>query len=215
MDEIHDQLLGEVEKGWLEGPFTVNNLPVDRFVPIKRFIVVQGEKRRGCDDARPTNAVTSIQTPISLMGIDNATATAIELGRNGVAEISQAVLDQSDAYKSLIVDPAQRKYAVIVALNPISGELDYFLSNVLCFGTESAVLNYNCLSRVVSTLARRILCIPASGYFYDFLMQGRAEDIEQMATDFQILFGDIVGLIFKDTKKRVGPCIPYLGVQID
>ncbi len=47
------------------------------------------------------------------MCIDNAAACAIELKRHGVQPLSQAVLDQSDAYKSLISDPEQRKYAVI------------------------------------------------------------------------------------------------------
>ncbi|KAJ9438354.1 hypothetical protein DIPPA_03165 [Diplonema papillatum] len=202
--EIADQLQIEVEKGWLQGPYTVHDLPVDHFIPIRRFIVVQGEKHRGCDNGRATNKVTRVHTPISLLGIDNAIATAASMIEHGVEHLSQAVLDQSDAYKSLIADSTQQRYAVVVALNATTQELECYLSNVLCFGTESAVLDYNCLSRFVTAAARRIMGIPAAGYFDDFHMLARADDIEGMAEDFQFFFSNIIGLIFKDAKKRTG-----------
>ncbi|KAJ9436655.1 hypothetical protein DIPPA_26631 [Diplonema papillatum] len=213
--EIADQLQIEVEKGWLQGPYTVHDLPVDHFIPIRRFIVVQGEKHRGCDNGRATNKVTRVHTPISLLGIDNAIATAASMIEHGVEHLSQAVLDQSDAYKSLIADSTQQRYAVVVALNATTQELECYLSNVLCFGTESAVLDYNCLSRFVTAAARRIMGIPAAGYFDDFHMLARADDIEGMAEDFQFFFSNIIGLIFKDAKKRTGQVLPYLGVLVD
>ena len=215
MHEISAQLANEVEKGWLEGPYTPESLPVDSFVPIRRFIVEQGQKRRGCDNARPTNRGTRIHTPISLCGVDNAVATALCLQSHGVPKLAMAVLDQSDAYKSLIVDAAQRRYAVIVAVDPETHQLRCYLSNVLCFGTESAVLDYNLLSRFVVCAARRQLGVPTSGYFDDFLLMGREDDAEAMADDFQCLFSRIIGLVFGDAKKRVGTSLTYLGVCVD
>ena len=215
LHEISSQLSAEVDKGWLEGPYTPESLPVDSFIPIRRFIVAQGQKRRGCDNARPTNKGTRIHTPISLCGVDNAVATALCLQSHGVPKLAMAVLDQSDAYKSLIVDATQRRYAVIVAVDPVSLQLQCFLSNVLCFGTESAVLDYNVLSRFVVCTARRQLGIPTSGYFDDFLLMGSEDDAESMADDFQHLFSNVIGLVFRDAKKRVGSLLKYLGVCID
>ena len=177
-DQLWREALAQEKKGWLEGPFDIS---VDAVVtrgdsqfrcnPAFRFGVLQGEKLRAVDDLKQsyTNAAAQVLTPINLPTWDHFSSLIKLMTKLAPSlPLGFAKADHSDAYKQLPLRPDHRGLAAITLREPSSGRWRCFLPNTQVFGSTTAVLQYNCLSRVIATLARRLLKIPVMGYFDDF-----------------------------------------------
>ena len=79
-----------------------------------------------------------------------------------------ATADHGDAYKHPPLCPDQRELAATPSLDPSSREWESFLPNTQLFGCTTDALQYNCLSRIIATLATRLLNIPNMVYCGDF-----------------------------------------------
>ena len=76
--------------------------------------------------------------------------------------------DHADAYKQLPLDPWYANLTLVALRNPYSGKWFAFIPNVLLFGAASAVIHYNCYSRLLSVLMNLVLRIPVLNCFADF-----------------------------------------------
>ena len=216
--QLWDEASAQVKQGWLhppeplnsEGNFT-NNLS-ERFNVAFRFGVSQADKLRGCDDFKDslTNKTCIVQSPITLPGWDHIAAAARTLS---ASEQSWAFgkIDHRDAYKSLPLRPSESNYAIIALYQPESRRWFGFRPKTQLFGSTAAVLHYNCLSRIIASLACRILLIPTIGYFDDFGFLCIASEAALVMADFAAFF-QMFGLELKLEKSAIGSHIVFLGL---
>ena len=64
--------------------------------------------------------------------------------------------------------PEHQRPAMVAPRDPLTSAWVAFRPKALLFGSTSAVLHYNCFSRLLSVMANRIFGIPIIGYFDDF-----------------------------------------------
>ena len=75
-----------------------------------------------------------------------------------------AKADHADAYKQLPVATKDELAAAVTLKGPVGGEWYGFIPHTQLLGSTAAALHYNCLSRVIASLACRVLKIPRVGY---------------------------------------------------
>ena len=223
LDLIWESVMEEAELGFLSGPYEADDpeLP-DSFLPMRRFIVEQTNKKRPCDNAKKSgvNRLVETRTPIALHTIDDAILAAKglkkrlrELGRDD--EIALAKFDHKVAYKHILIKKRHRRFCVIVALDPTTMKLYFFVANVLTFGPAAGVINYNMLSRVVMLVARRELGLPLTGFFDDFITPVPKSEAKRISEDFIRFFRDVLGQDFRMEKCEWGVDLKYLGLFLN
>ena len=130
---------------------------------------------------------------------------------NPGASLSLIKADHEAAYKQLPLCPRDSRLAAVTLRGPISLRRFSFLPRTLIFGSTSAVLRYNCLSRIVASLRCGILGIPCLGYFDDFgtLM---FSDLEKTALRAFIDLNEVFGIKVKLSKCDFGRSLAFLGI---
>ena len=229
----------EVEKGWLEGPFS--KLQVEAKVgklwtPSRRFGIVQGGKVRNIDDLSEFSVNLAYGTPekLDLGGLDEVVSLASQWVRavdasqqeveavlsDGTAmrgklhddfntkkkrRLHGRCLDLKSAYKQLALRPSDQSNAVLVVLNPASGQLEYYVSKVLPFGATGAVMGFNRVARALRDMMQKILYLPVVNYFDDF----PHVDMEASACKSQVVMEEFLAIlgwkVSMEVKKRVPP----------
>ena len=216
---LWDEALEQVAKGWLEKPLPLDNNgnfrdnPTDPINIAFRFGVSQSDKLRGCDDFKDalTNKCCYISTPITLPGWDHIAAATRVLSTCQTAW-AFGKIDHEAAYKALPLRPADARHAVLAIWDPLSRLWYGFKPKTLLFGSTAAVLHYNCLSRIIASIACRVLLIPTVGYFDDFGFLVNARDAAMTMAAFTELFS-ILGLTLKTAKSVVGTHNSFLGLS--
>ena len=103
--------------------------------------------------------------------------------------------------------------AVVTLKDPVGGEWYGFIPHTQLFGSTAAALRYNCLSRVIASLACRISEIPRIGYYDDFrivLPEGLITD----ALDIPTSFKKALMIILKENKSEYGALLEFSGLVI-
>ena len=223
-EALWNEALAQSREGWLEGPWSLSS---DGFVesgpsPFPnninhafRFGVVQGEKIRACDDlkANGVNSATHITTPITLPSWGHIASSVLRFQHfNPSASLSLIKADHEAAYKQLPLDPSEAGLAAVTLLNPTSNSWCAFLPRTLIFGSTSAVLHYNCLSRIVASLCCRILGIPRLGYFDDFGMIIYSS-LERATLQAFVGLNEVFGIRVKLAKCASGNSLTFLGIM--
>ena len=124
-----------------------------------------------------------------------------------------AKADHADAYKQLPVTTKDELAAVVTLKDLVGGQWYGFIPRTQLFGSTAAVLHYNCLSRVIASLACRILKIPCVGYYDDFgiiLPECLIKDGLGIFTSFN----KALMIILKDSKSEFGALLEFLGLAI-
>ena len=174
-------------------------------------------KLRGCQNAARAgvNTFCEVRTPVSLYTVDDVVelvANFVEkLPSNKKNDVGLIKKDQKNAYKNFGIRKEHRRFAVSVAKDPSSGRLKAFVSHVEYFGAESAVLNYNVVAKVVHAISRRILGIPAVGFYDDFIFPCRNSLVDSVRRGFSKFFTDIINLEFRSEKDEFGRKVKYTG----
>lgn len=217
------QLWGEarlqVEKGWLRAPQPLDksgnfrDLPDEKVNIAFRFGVLQSDKLRGCDDLKDslTNETCYITTPITLPSWDHIASAARILAANK-KQWAFGKIDHRDAYKALPLKPSEACFATLALRNPDDGVWYGFRPRTLMFGSTAAVLHYNCLSRVIASLACRLLLLPAVGYFGDFGFITAADGADEAFASFAEFF-TLLGMELKVEKSPIGNFNSFLGLD--
>ena len=217
------EALQQREKGWLIGPYPiVDGLAIIDGTPRAlnfsfRFGVEQGEKLRAVDDLRQslTNQATFINTPINLPTWDHFTSlTNLLRDLMPNASLAMGKTDHEDAYKNVPLAPNDQDLAAVTLKCHSDGKPYCFLTRTQLFGSISAVLQYNCLSRIIASLAVRLLNIPVMGYYDDFGIITQHELIKDALFSFTEL-NRILGFKMKPKKTLSGQILEFLGVVAD
>ena len=217
--QLWDEAMTQVEKGWLKPPRTLNSSgnfcdSADEMVNIAfRFGVLQSDKLRGCDDLKDslTNETCHIATPITLPNWDHIASSARILATNKRTWVFGKV-DHRDAYKALPMKPSEARFATLALWDPIEKKWNGFTPRTLIFGSTAAVLHYNCLSRVIASLACRLLLLPTLGYFDDFGFIVAAEGADEAFSAFTEFFA-LFGIELKIEKSSMGNFNSFLGLD--
>ena len=216
---LWDEAIGQVHKGWFSPPERLDDNGCyvantnDLFNIAFRFGVLQTDKLRGCDDFKDslTNEACSVETPITLPCWDHIAAATKILSANKRKWVFGKI-DHKDAYKALPLRPSDAKYAIIALRNPDDKSWYGFRSNTLLFGSTAAVLHYNCVSRIIASLACRILLLPTVGYFDDFGFLTADEDSSEAFRAFKEFFL-LLGFELKVEKSFIGNWNSFLGMD--
>ena len=178
-EAVWKESLQQVEKGWLAGPFTWEQID-ERFggtwIASKRFGVSQGDKVRAVDDLSQfqINASVTETEKIQLEGLDDIVALArlclgatvcgtqtfkLPLSDGGTYQgrlhsgrarrLRARALDLRSAYTQLARHPKDDWSSILGVLDTDSGRVVYFESFALPFGASSAVTGFNRAAHLV------------------------------------------------------------------
>ena len=205
-------------KGWLAPPLPLDsdgNLPgrkADTCNVAFRFGAKQDSKLRACGDLKHslTNQCCQVRTPIQLVSWGHlAQLSQLCGGSSGEWRLFKA--DHEAAYKQLPIAPADQRTAVVALRHPHSKQWFGFITRTLVFGSVAAVLRYNIISGIRSTIFARPMLIPLLIYFDDFAALLKAGLAEKALIAFARFF-DILGFQLKAGKSSVGNKITFIGL---
>ena len=208
-----------------------------RWRALRRFGVFQNDKWRPVDDAteNQVNPATGARDKLALIGADTPAhlAQAFDQGRlarvhslGKAGRVSEAVALEStpDAFEQGTEDvkkafrriPSNEPgYMVVCLFNPFSLRAEFMFLPSFVFGPLSAVHAWNRLSSCYTHVARRLLGVPALGYFDDYPTGAPAYDQGSAQACFSS-FVDMLGPGFAPAKHEPPDQVAVsLGVQSD
>ena len=170
-EEVVKVTADEVERGWLKGPYTTEQLDQDLglWVPARRFAIRQGDSIRAIDDytVGGQNAATSVGDKMDLSGIDTVVSIARLLKRSVLEddfaidlsdgtrregrvhqslrahpEVAGREWDLAKAYRQLASWPGHRSFNVVATYNVNTDSIEHYVQPVLAFGATSSVQNF-------------------------------------------------------------------------
>ena len=222
-NQLWPEAMDQDKKQWPNGPHRFNEkgeLMVDGKPvlanPAFRFGVQQGSKLRAVDDLKrsATNDATFVSTPINLPSWGHiAQICALYYLKGDRRPLAMAKADHADAYKQLPATTEDELAAAVTLKNPAGGQWYGFVPHTQLFGSTAAALHYNCLSRVVASLACRVLKIPCVGYYDDFGLIS-PECLIKDALGIFTSFNKALLIILKDSKSEFGTLLEFLGLTI-
>ena len=216
---LWNEAIEQVKTGWLEKHQVISNtgrLANEPDTPLNlafRFGVQQPDKVRAVDDLRHarTNTACQIATPNTLPTWDHIAQLALT-GAAYQTNWSFFKEDHASAYKWLPLQPDHARYAAVALQSPVDGNWYSFTPRALMFGSVASVLHYTCLSRIIASLACRLLGIPMVGYIDDFGALCRTELLAEARVAFRILC-NAIGVELKSSKADAGNSITFLGLK--
>ena len=194
----------EVEKGFLQGPYTEEEMSVlmgtDGWSLNPRFVLFQGsnQKVRVIDDAKESavNSAYSSTVKLQLQDVDYAAAMALGAMKEVGLSTSDALdwlgktFDLSKAYKQLAVLPEHQLHAVVGF--PKGGTWQFYKSISLPFGCTGSVYGFVRVSQALWFLLSKLLKAITSHYFDDFPTIERSEGCRVLTLAFSALL-DLLG----------------------
>eukprot|EP00439_Symbiodinium_sp_Y106_P035094 s7797_g4.t1 len=199
----------EVERGFLDGPFTEEQvsekLGTTRWSAIRRFVLVQGAelKLRPIDDCAEAQLNDAYTSTIKLRTMDSDYVSALALritkleaeraARLGVSPRPWVgkTLDLTKAYKQLPILPAHRDLCVILVTDK-NNKTQHYIGNALVFGATSAVFSFNRVARSLWFLISKLMQVPCCFFFDDypmFCLESEGEEVDRVVSDFLGLLG--------------------------
>ena len=165
-----------------------------------------------CDDLKHslTNQCCQVRTPIQLVSWGNL-AQLSQLCGGSSDEWHLFKADHEAAYKQLPIAHADQFTAIDALRRPQSMKWSGFVTRALVFGSVAAVLRYNILSGIWSTIFALSMRIPLLSYFDDFAAMLRA-GLDVKALSVFARFRDILGFQLKTGKSSVWNKITFLGL---
>ena len=218
-ETLWKEALDQVDKGWLAVPIpispdgsvaTYENGPVNIAF---RVGVEQADKLRACDDLKHNEVklYCIVWTPIKLPTWDHIAQMCLNIRPSG-RPWGFFKADHEAAYKQLPMMPEHTKLAFVALRDPNTSRWMAFHPKALLFGATSAVLHYNCFSRLLAVLTNRIFGIPLIGYFDDFGALVPANVGRSALRTFE-RFCNSLGITLKKSKTDRGRCIIFLGLH--
>lgn len=217
--EVFGATLLEVEKGWLKGPFSADELTrrLGCWVPSRRFGVRQGEKMRCIDDfaASGVNDALSASETVDPDGLDRIAVnvrghldafTAPLASRPATSPFSSCrrhhdhaearllarMWDLESAYRQLPRAPCHASLTVIAVWNPTAGRHDFFEQPPLGFGASASVLSFNWVAEALKAVLVDLFAVALTAFYDDFTVievEGLAANAREIVEEIFRLLG--------------------------
>ena len=112
-----------------------------------------------------SNKASATRTSIDIPSLGNLLQDRRSFRKDGfLSRLGMAKAARADAYKHLPLRAEDKCAAVVTLRNPVVGDVRGFFPRTHFFGATAPALHYNCFSRILTPLARRVLKIPFAGY---------------------------------------------------
>eukprot|EP00435_Cladocopium_sp_Y103_P044001 s1511_g12.t1 len=224
--EIYDSTVEECRRGWMRGPFTLDQLP-DKSVLTRRFGVRQTatladgsrvEKFRPIDDFSESlvNVTNACDETIQPMGVDQISAALVRrMQIRPGDQLKCKTIDLRKAYKNLPLAETSLDDAYICVFSPQEREPRAFQTLVLPFGARAAVMGFCRTSYAIWRIGVVIFNLHWTIYFDDFFLVAEVHECTHVDMAQRLLF-TITGWDTSDEKEGGFGCLSrILGVQID
>ena len=169
----------EFEIGHMQGPFEIEDIPLDRFVITRRKCIQQGfdatgnPKYRNVDDftASEINATAEAAESYIPDGFETAIATLCEYSDNSPdptkLEMEGYVADYATAFRQDPVRPDQQNLVVIGFWNPTLHRVQAGIMRGHPFGAALSPQNFARIPEAMCFIARKLFFLPISHYSDD------------------------------------------------
>eukprot|EP00435_Cladocopium_sp_Y103_P035609 s2538_g9.t1 len=151
----------EIEKGWIEGPFLLSDVPAGATLS-RRFPIRQSGKTRLIDD-------------FSISGINDANLLA-------------KTYDLKSAYRQVPIKSEHLKFAFICAYDPCSQSRKIFRLKTMPFGATHSVYNFLRLARALYSVACRGLCLITTNFYDDYILASPGGLVDSSRNGMELLF---------------------------
>eukprot|EP00435_Cladocopium_sp_Y103_P032581 s1136_g8.t1 len=225
--EVDSQLLAEteleLEKGWADGPFTLEELEPGSTVS-RRFPLVQGSEVRMIDDfsISGVNDSCEIHNKLDLHMVDTFSALVKHYfqacGSCGMScELLAETYDLKSAYRQVPVKPCHYKYAYFSVYNHKLKVAQIYRLKTIPFGATHSVYCFLRLARMLYALATRGLFLLSTNFYDDFILTSKPSLVESAKNSMELVFL-LTGWVFAQEGKKAtsfASVCAALGVQFD
>ena len=222
-NEVWRQTLKEVEAGWLDGPVSLESIPITSPIS-RRFGLVQKDKTRLIDDfsASGVNACVSVYETPSLHTVDVVSAlmaywSSESHGAGSSSGLQIRTYDLSSAYRQLALSSRGRDCAYIAVFDPCKKQTAYFACRAVPFGAVRSVHSFLRLSRAIWWLGVVCCDLMWTSYFDDYVVMAQPELVQSTGSVIASLF-KLTGWIFAEEGRKAKPfdnSCKALGVVFD
>lgn len=225
-EEVYKITMEERDRGWLRGPFSLDQLPQNAVLS-RRFGVKQTStmadgrrvsKVRPIDDFSESlvNSTNSCREAIQPMSVDAILAAlAYRDHAWGREELRAKTIDLRKAYKNLAVSNEATEDAYLCVLCPTDRQPRAFQALVLPFGARAAVMGFCRTSYAIWRIGVSIFALHWAVFFGDYHLVASTPEIRHVDIAQQLLF-KILG--WETSSEKEGDFLAIskiLGVQID
>ena len=242
---VFDETQQQLADGWVKGPFKAGQLDEKYdgcWIPSKRFGVKQGQKIRAVDDFSEflINASMTSTERLQLFGIDEVVNTARAFMGSSFLEVNEdftevwgnsslrrcagpwkslqgRALDLKAAYKQLARNPKDAWASILAVWNPHSGEVEYYESVALPFGSVCAVMAFNRVARALRLILSELFMLVNTNFFDDFC-QLETDELCSSSWSTAELVMQLLGWkisLSEDKRMPFGKEFPMLGAVVD
>lgn len=225
--ELDQQLLEEtrleVERGWAEGPYSLDELPRGATVS-RRFALSQGSKVRMIDDfsISGVNDSCEVNNKLDLHMIDTF-CSLVKLFFRRCAEtgvgsgLRAKTYDLKSAYRQVPVRPDHYKYAFFSIYNHERGCNEIYKIKTMPFGATHSVYNFLRLSKMLHTIAVRGLFLLCTNFYDDFVLASKPSLVASASSSMELVFR-LTGWVYAEEGSKATQfdvLCRALGVQFD
>ena len=219
MDSLWPEARSQVERGWLTDPSPLGDSGGLTSVSAGsgnvafRVASIQMDKIRACDDFKygRVNLACAVRTPIKFPTWGHIGQMCLDVDGSDM-DWSFFKADREAAYKNIPLSLGQASSCNVAMRCQSGGKWYCFLPRAVLFGDASAVLRYNCFSRIVAVSANRICGLPLVNYFDDFGCLV-ADFSPKPAVKVFTSFCKLLGIRLNRKKTEVGRRITFLDME--
>ena len=233
--DLWNKVMKEVAECRYAGPYTLENLPFDRYVQLPLGLVPKaGNKQRLIFHLSydfgdlPHHKSVNFFTPQELCSVkyndlDYAVRCCLHLLRsNNNATLYFGKTDFSHAFRILPILLKHRKWLVMMAKHPVSKKRFYFIDLCLPFGSSRSCALFQEFSNAMSHIAAHrftgfiVLPIAIANYLDNFLFIALcAKTCNGMVEEFVIICQMVGCPISEEKTEKASMMIIFLGVLLD
>ena len=193
---------------WQVSPFAIRLLQY----PLS-FWGIQSGKLRDCGDLKHsmTNLSCTPSTPTQLVSWGHMARLSQLLVKEG-GDWALTKAGHEAACKQLPIEPRDQRHVIVALRRPRAHTWRGFATRALIAGSIDAVLHYNVLRRIISTLVNRFCGIPMLCYFYDFAAAIRKFFGGRALRAFA-RFCSFLGITLTQEESEVGNEAAFLGMM--
>ena len=214
------QTLGEVEKGDVDGPLHLSQVP-DGYPLSRRFGIRQGGKIRCVDDFSSSGVNSTSQPmespkPHTLDVLAGLMSAKMELCDSESPWMSRS-FDLKSAYRQCAISPESQHLAHIVVGDPTTRSLKAFRMRALRFGSVKSVHSFLRVSASIWSILTEIFGVLSTSYFDDFVAVADAREASNVDHTVKSVF-KLLGCVYAEDGPKAPPfagSVTALGVCID